>query len=432
MEIIATALSDKEVKSLTDFLEDGFLRLQHVSNFRLSKKNKSEEKVRITGVALKPGNFHGVEYSWESMKLSAPSLVGQPISIDHSRSVRDVIGTVTDAWADDEEEMVLFTGVIDDSSIAEKIEQGFLSAVSPEVRSIPKRLEFPLEVKDVLFSAMSIVARPECRGCRVTTKSLDHLKNMKEFYEAGLERSLNDKEGETGEKYIKDNHANEVVMVLEEGGEVIMTEDGKATAEPAKTPVVEKPEVQPSNKPAPVETAPAPAPAEKPKVVEPGKIIEVKEKVETLKLPDEKTQEKKEIDQVIEATEPKKTVIDGKLSKDQKRIAELTDDLEKMKEQFETKFTEIETSYKVLLSDNIHKQETVLGFEVPHDRIEKLESSSVEVLNQLWNSVKEMTPRAQFGVGPKGMSTAIPHGDNTPKADDKPKKTRMQEMYDEM
>ena len=58
--------------------------------------------------------------------------------------------------------------------------------------------------------------------------------------------------------------------------------------------------------------------------------------------------------------------------------------------------------------------------------MEKLNNASVQVLSELWANVKDMTPTAKFGQGPKGISTAVPHEEGG----EKPKKSRMEEIYE--
>ena len=56
---------------------------------------------------------------------------GAPFLVDHSHSIRDVCGTVTQAWQEDSN--VKFKGEIVDKEIAQKIRQGLVNSVSAEL-----------------------------------------------------------------------------------------------------------------------------------------------------------------------------------------------------------------------------------------------------------------------------------------------------------
>lgn len=395
------------------FDDDGYVRLQHISMFNEGSTKRSlehPERILVKGIALKPGVFNDIEYKWDALKNSAPSLIGQAITVDHSQSAHDVVGQVTGAWADDHEQVIYFSGYIDDEDIAKKVENELLTAISPEVRGMPVEGTEPLQLDDVIFTGMSVVARPACKGCRLTTKSLEFVKQLGKYFEKGDEETIKAQEAEN---YIKDNRTNDMSTVeTDKGGNTVTDEQqvkAENTEEVKETPVEEpkeqvetQEEVVAENSEAVAEAGTPPAPADG--LVE----RDVTEKVVTEETPEETPAAEPETTEVTEE-QPAELA-----EKPEEPVAQVKDELAEKFETLSTKYAELEKSHKALLAENIHAKMTVLGIETKS--VEDLMSKSTETLNELWLSVKDAKVKAKFGSDePKGETTTVPHVEEAPK-----------------
>jgi len=410
------------------FDEDGFVRLQHISAFENSdvKRDTETNRVTIKGIALKPGTFNELEYTWDGLKNSSPSLIGQSITVDHSTSVHDVIGQVTDAWADDHEEVIMFEGFIEDEDIAKKIESGLLTAISPEIRGKPTNQTLPIILTDVLFTGISVVARPACKGCRLTTKSMNFARLLAKYFEAGEEAT---KEAQESEKYLKDDRANGTSTVEtknSEGGNTV-TDETKVEAQADKTQetVAAEPEKQVetqevvaenSETTSDVGTPPAPADGLIEREVKEEIVAENSEEAPATK--PEKTEEEQVTTEKDVDTAEKQPV--------EQPISQVNDELAQKFDTLTTKYAELEQSHKALLAININKKELELGHQVGDKRVDELMSKSTEILNELWQTIKDVKGNAKFGDEPKGETVAVAHTE-TPAA--KPQNP-MKDVYD--
>ena len=63
----------------------------------LWKRNKMVEKINVNGLAIKEGvSRNGILYTMEELKKFSPTLKGVSIQKDHSSSVNDSVGLVTE------------------------------------------------------------------------------------------------------------------------------------------------------------------------------------------------------------------------------------------------------------------------------------------------------------------------------------------------
>jgi len=441
--------NEDEVKEVSeekvdyDF-SDKEIRLQHISSLADQRWEGKDEhrRLQIKGIALKPGIFNDVEYDWDALKNSAPSLIGQTISVDHSKSVHDVVGKVTNAWPSDKEQTIYFEGYIDHAGVAEKINRGLLDAISPEVKSTPIERKFPLKVTDVLFTGISIVARPACKGCRLTTKSANYLKKLQNYYEAG---ELETKNAQQNEKYIKDNRTNSSSTVSTENNEGGNTVTDEKILKEVQSELVEEPGAENAVKTASdlpkkdTETVPVKDEAKPEKKTELSE--ETEDDVEIVEA--EETED--EMDETFKPLPPGqnrrtlyKKLPNGKLLKISfpRKAATILVNVDgwttrppiiikppknglvvkKLEEEAtgaNTKYSELEAAHTGLLAENINVKEQELGYQVSENRLEDLKGKSPEVLTELWASIKDVKAPAKFGEGPKGETTVIPHGDES-------------------
>jgi len=123
--------------------------------------------LEINFTALKPGIFNGVYYSEEELKKACKSLEGKDLTIDHGKSVRDVIGKVTKInWNDILKQMEGSAQILDED-IAKKVKDKLITGVSVEVMVDYFKGEHGLSAKDAEFIALSIVKDPACKTCLI-------------------------------------------------------------------------------------------------------------------------------------------------------------------------------------------------------------------------------------------------------------------------
>lgn len=136
------------------------------AKINLSKNFKMPYEFEFT--ALAEGKFNGVYYSASEIEKAYQSLNGKPITIDHSKSVSDIVGKVTEVTFDAEGKRVKAKGFITDENIARKIHDGLLNGMSSEIRVEYTKSEHGLTASDAEFEAISIVQHPACPECTIT------------------------------------------------------------------------------------------------------------------------------------------------------------------------------------------------------------------------------------------------------------------------
>jgi len=136
------------------------------AKINLSKNFKMPYEFEFT--ALTEGKFNGVYYPSSEIEKSFSSLEGKPITIDHSKSVADIVGKVTSVTFDTKEKQVKAKGFITDENIAKKIHDGLLTGMSSEIRVEYGKTEYGLTASDCEFEAISIVQHPACPECTIS------------------------------------------------------------------------------------------------------------------------------------------------------------------------------------------------------------------------------------------------------------------------
>lgn len=178
-ELIETSkyqyLFDKSQESLQDELLKQMLSL--------TKKGRTVEKLQynslkivsnlkeggpliIRGTALKEGVWNGLYYPKSEIMNSAILLQGKPLMIDHSGSVRDIVGRVTRSWY--ELGAVLFEAEVLDELIAKKIIEGLIDSVSVGV--VVDRFEEHgrLVARNYTYKELSLVLIPAVDAAKIT------------------------------------------------------------------------------------------------------------------------------------------------------------------------------------------------------------------------------------------------------------------------
>jgi len=131
----------------------------------LEKKVTIPYKIRFKAIAV--GKFNGVFYSEEELKKALSSMKGVDLTIDHGKSVRDVVGKVENAWWDDKIKGIMADGIVTDKELAEKIHDKLVTGVSVEVLVDYHRGNMGLAADNCEFIAVSIVRIPACSDCKI-------------------------------------------------------------------------------------------------------------------------------------------------------------------------------------------------------------------------------------------------------------------------
>lgn len=158
--------------SINESLSDGkdLRQLQRITLDKsmietLEKKVTIPYKIRFKAIAV--GKFNGVFYSEEELKKALPSMKGVDLTIDHGKSVRDVVGKVENVWWDDKIKGIMADGIITDKELAEKIHDKLVTGVSVEVLVDYHRGNMGLAAHNCEFIAVSIVRIPACYDCKI-------------------------------------------------------------------------------------------------------------------------------------------------------------------------------------------------------------------------------------------------------------------------
>jgi len=115
--------------------------------------------------ALKEGKFNGVFYPKKELKRAFSTLIGKPLTIDHGKSVKDIIGKITEAKWNEELERIEGTAEIVEpfKDIAMQVHNKLITGVSVEVYVEYNQTKNGLTAKNAEFSALSLVKSPACK-----------------------------------------------------------------------------------------------------------------------------------------------------------------------------------------------------------------------------------------------------------------------------
>ena len=126
-------------------------------------KMKKKDTMTIEGVAITASESrNGVTYTPEELNKAAKTLKGKPLMMDHSGSVRDIVGRITDSHYNGVLEAIEFEASVLEPRIQEMINDGRITDVS-----IGAKVDDLIEQKDgttvaigIEFLELSLVAIP--------------------------------------------------------------------------------------------------------------------------------------------------------------------------------------------------------------------------------------------------------------------------------
>lgn len=127
--------------------------------------DKQKKIAKLKAVGLAEGTWNGVFYPAEELaKADLSQLVGSPLTIDHSKSLKDVVGVVKNAYFDPAAGLIV-EGEIHDEGLLKKIEAGLQPGISMELfRAVEyNRRQKKSIARDIEFRRASLVLDPACK-----------------------------------------------------------------------------------------------------------------------------------------------------------------------------------------------------------------------------------------------------------------------------
>ncbi len=111
--------------------EQNWKIMEFVSPIREVVKAGANKEFIIKGIAISEETTrNGITYIAEELEKAAPSWTGKPILLDHSNSVKDIVGRVKETVWNNENKSIEFAGQIMEEDIQNKINQGLITDVS--------------------------------------------------------------------------------------------------------------------------------------------------------------------------------------------------------------------------------------------------------------------------------------------------------------
>ena len=123
--------------------------------------------LKIKGIAITEGTWNGLFYPREELRKAARDLKGKPLMVDHSKSVKDLVGRVTDAWFNEAENAIEFEAEIIDENIAKKVVEGLITGVSVGVIVDRVKEGSNLVARNYEFTELSLVLVPACKDAKI-------------------------------------------------------------------------------------------------------------------------------------------------------------------------------------------------------------------------------------------------------------------------
>ncbi len=171
-------ITDYDLEVLNNYaenikLEEKNLQRIYVENSIMTELSKIKMPFKFNFAALTEGKFNNIYYPEEELKKHGKDLTDKPLSIDHGKSVRDIVGKITESFWNEKTKRIEGTAETSDEEIANKIENGEISGVSVEVYVTHDETDEGTVGKDLDFVGLSLVKSPACKpddGCGIISK----------------------------------------------------------------------------------------------------------------------------------------------------------------------------------------------------------------------------------------------------------------------
>jgi len=126
-------------------------------------KMKNKETMKISGVAISASTSrNGVTYEASELAVSAITLKGKPLMMDHTGSVRDIVGRVIMSIWNESTESIEFVATVMEPEIEKMLKDGRITDVSigAKVNDLKKNKDGTVSAIGIEFLELSLVAIP--------------------------------------------------------------------------------------------------------------------------------------------------------------------------------------------------------------------------------------------------------------------------------
>ena len=153
------------------------------------KENPELEGLEVGGIAITEGIHNGVFYGADELKPVAEGLAGKQLRIDHSTSVRDIIGKVTYSgyFENGNQKGIEFKAVVTDEDIAKKLKKGLVDAFSVGVTTELVKNGDQIDATKLQWEELSQVCDPADENARLT--ELYNSKQLKTYIKEIMEEN---------------------------------------------------------------------------------------------------------------------------------------------------------------------------------------------------------------------------------------------------
>ena len=204
--------------------ENGDIVLENVKEIFVAEiaENETEEGVmKVKGTAIEKGvSRNGVEYSAEELKKTKFNK-NTPILKDHNNSVDAIIGSLKKVQYVDEGQKIIYTGIINDKEIQEKIKDKRIRCVS--VGLMLAEITKPKDAKNYVAKGLelvelSAVAVPGIANASIgIAEKFEEIQNVVETFDKLDVNKIK-------EEIVMDNETNETVSKMQEQIETLKKE----------------------------------------------------------------------------------------------------------------------------------------------------------------------------------------------------------------
>ena len=159
----------KQILVLSKLPEKTTEKLQNKEKIKITSELSENSLVplMISGVALKEGLWNGLYYPYEEIKSRISQLIGKPLLLDHSKTVRDIVGMVKNIILDDTNRQALFEAEVIDETTARKLIGNLADSVSVGVVVDRIKEGNTLMARNHEYQELSIVLVPACADAKI-------------------------------------------------------------------------------------------------------------------------------------------------------------------------------------------------------------------------------------------------------------------------
>ena len=143
------------------------LEYVQLNGVKIQQVLREGTSLRITGVAISEGMWNGIFYPAEELEKSYKGLEGKPLRIDHSSSIRDIVGKVIRSIWNAAQKRVEFEAIVNDDEIAQKLLDKLIDSVSVGVLIDNVEENGEHVARNIEFKELSLVDDPACKDAKI-------------------------------------------------------------------------------------------------------------------------------------------------------------------------------------------------------------------------------------------------------------------------